>query len=63
LHEQKLAAYVRDPDANDHRGFLKDARNNPERREQIIQGRVRGLEKQIENFKRLIREAREGTAK
>lgn len=48
-HEQKLADYRANPDAFDNRGILRDA--SPERRQAIIDGRIRNLEGQIQNFK------------
>ncbi|HSE64063.1 MAG TPA: RHS repeat-associated core domain-containing protein, partial [Thermoanaerobaculia bacterium] len=60
-HEQRLANYRRDPDAYDNKGFLKG--KSEEIRRRIIQGRIRKLERQIENFKRLIRKLQEPEAR
>ncbi len=49
-HTQKLEDYVHNPDAQDNRGSLKNAKNEQER-ESIIRGRVRVLETQIEKHK------------
>jgi hypothetical protein len=52
-HEQKLADYINNPDAHDNRELLKNART-PEMRQKIIQGRVKGLQRQIDLLKRDI---------
>jgi hypothetical protein len=49
-HEQKLANYKSNPDAYDNKGILKNA--SPERRESIINGRIRHLEREIEAFRK-----------
>lgn len=54
LHKQKLADYIRNPDAFDNKGFLKNA--SPELRQKIIEGRIRNLEGQIEKFLKAIGE-------
>lgn len=51
-HLKKLDDYKANPDQFDNKGFLKDA--SPELRQKIIDGRIRNLEKQIENFRRQI---------
>lgn len=48
LHRQKLADYIKNPDAFDNKGFLKNA--SPELRQKIIETCVKSLEGQIENF-------------
>ena len=50
-HIKKLTDYIGDPDASDNKGLLK---KNPGRRDQIIDGRIKSLQKQIENFKKLL---------
>jgi RHS repeat-associated protein len=50
-HEKKLENYRRDPYAVDNKGFLGQGRDA-----QVIAGRIRSLEKQIENFKKLLEE-------
>ncbi|MEU2492853.1 hypothetical protein [Streptomyces sp. NPDC007883] len=45
-HEEKLRAYLADPDAYDNKGFLKNAPNE-EVRQRIIDGRTRHLKKEI----------------
>jgi hypothetical protein len=52
-HEQKRADYIRDPDAYDNKGFLRNAAS-PEIRQQIVQARTRELQRQINIFKRDI---------
>jgi hypothetical protein len=61
-HEDKLAAYIADPDAFDNKGFLKNA-PTPEIRQRIIDGRIRHLNEEIENFKKQIAEAEAEIAK
>jgi hypothetical protein len=51
-HEEKLRLYRQDPYAYDNKGFL--ANSPPSRHQQIIDGRIRNLEKQIANFKKLL---------
>lgn len=53
-HQAKLEAYKSNPYANDNKGFL--ANNPPSRHHQIISGRIRNLQRQIENYKRLLEE-------
>ena len=55
-HEKKLADYIRNPDANDNLGFLQNATSEAQR-QRIIQGRIRNLENQINNFKKQIEQA------
>ncbi len=45
-HEKKLNDYIANPDAYDNDGRLKNA-PNPQIRQQIIQGRINALQKQI----------------
>ncbi len=58
-HEQRLRDYLSDPDSHDDKGFLSDPRNE-DRRDDIIEGRRRNLEGQIDNFRRQIDSARRG---
>lgn len=53
-HEKKLADYKRDPYAYDNKGLLKAAPSD-EVRQQIIQGRIRHLETEINAFQENIR--------
>ena len=53
-HERKLREFQANPYGNDNRGFL--ANSPPERHQQIINGRIRNLQRQIENFRRLLEE-------
>ncbi|MFN2495946.1 MAG: hypothetical protein ABR608_08575 [Pseudonocardiaceae bacterium] len=48
-HKDKLEAYRADPDKFDHKGILKNAPNE-EVRQQIIDGRIKHLEKEIQAF-------------
>jgi hypothetical protein len=50
-HEEKLRRYKADPFGNDNLGFLYKAVSEA-RRQRIMDGRVRNLENQIENFKK-----------
>ena len=53
-HQDKLRNYRDNPYANDNKGFLS---NSPiERHQQIIDGRISNLERQIKNFKKLLEE-------
>jgi hypothetical protein len=45
-HEKKLNDYIANPDAYDNDGRLKNA-PNPQIRQQIIQGRINAIQKQI----------------
>jgi hypothetical protein len=54
-HLKRLEDYKANPDKFDNKGFLKGA--SPERRQQIIDGRIRSLERQIENFRNQINQA------
>ena len=54
-HKKKLDDYIRNPDAFDNKGILKDA--SPELRKKIIDGRIKNLKRQIENFKKQIEDA------
>jgi RHS repeat-associated protein len=53
-HEEKLKNYQNDPDAYDNKGLLQNC--PPERRDRIIDGRIRSLQKQIENFRKQLQE-------
>ncbi|MCU7806284.1 MAG: hypothetical protein KZQ73_00195, partial [Candidatus Thiodiazotropha sp. (ex Semelilucina semeliformis)] len=53
-HERKLREYRKNPYTNDNKGFLKNSPSS--RHPQIIDGRIRNLEGQIENFKRQLLE-------
>jgi RHS repeat-associated protein len=50
-HEDKLRRYVNDPYANDPKGFLNQGRDP-----QVMAGRVRNLQRQVANFKKLLEE-------
>ncbi|MFI6999057.1 PA14 domain-containing protein [Nocardia sp. NPDC050175] len=58
-HEAKLQAYKANPDAYDNKEFLKNAPSE-EVRQNIIEGRVRHLEHEIQNFKDEIARIRNG---
>ncbi len=53
-HEEKLRQYRSNPDLYDNLGFLKFA--PPDLRKKIIDGRIRNLERQIQNFRRKYEE-------
>ena len=53
-HERKIREFKANPHAHDSAGLL--ARSPPERRDQIIQGRIRKLERQIQSFRRQLEE-------
>ena len=57
-HEQKLKEYIANPHAYDNLGFLGKGRD-----EAVISGRIRSLQKQIDNFRKLLAdcEAKHGT--
>ena len=55
-HLRKLEAYKKDPDKFDNQGFLKNAPTE-EIRERIINGRIRHLEHEINNFRNQIYQA------
>ena len=48
-HQKKLADFVKNPDAFDNKGLLKNA-PSPEIRQKIIEGRVRHLQTEIKAF-------------
>jgi RHS repeat-associated protein len=50
-HIKKLTDYIGNPDGFDNKGHLK---KNPGRRDQIIDGRIKSLQNQIENFKKQL---------
>jgi hypothetical protein len=52
-HQQKLADYIRNPDAFDNQGLLRNA-PTPEIRQRIIDGRIRHLQNEIDAFQRQI---------
>ena len=54
-HEEKLRQYQLNPDAHDNLGFLRgaDTLGIPGLRDTIIQRRIRKLQGQIDNFRRL----------
>ncbi|HMP03759.1 MAG TPA: hypothetical protein PKC45_14775 [Gemmatales bacterium] len=52
-HQKKLADYIKNPDAFDNQGFLKNA-PTPEIRQKIIDGRVKHLQGEIDNFLKQI---------
>ncbi len=56
-HRQKLEQYRANPDSMDNRGQLRG--QSPERREQIIQGRIRSLEAQIRKNEAELAKVRE----
>ena len=49
-HEEKLGDYINDPDSHDNKGVLQGV--SPERRQKIINGRIRTLEKQLKKQKK-----------
>jgi hypothetical protein len=58
-HREKLENYIKNPDAYDNQGLLKNA-PSPEIRQRIIDGRVKHLQKEIKTFEENIRKIREG---
>jgi hypothetical protein len=58
-HQEKLEQYKADPDAFDNKDFLKNAPDE-EARQRIIEGRIRKLQGQIENFRKQIRDLEGG---
>jgi uncharacterized protein RhaS with RHS repeats len=50
-HEKKLQDYMNDPYGSDNRGLLGQGRD-----QQVIDGRIRNLQRQIENFRKLLAE-------
>lgn len=48
-HQKKIDNYKCNPDAFDNKGFLKNAPNE-EVRQKIVDGRIRHLEKEIQDF-------------
>jgi hypothetical protein len=58
-HRAKLDAYRRNPDSFDNKDFLKNAPSE-EVRKRIIDGRIKHLEQEIENFSEQIRKLRGG---
>ena len=60
-HKQKLSNFKSNPDKFDNKGFLKNA--PAERRNRIINSRVRRLQGQIDTFKKDIKSIQNGTKK
>ncbi len=56
-HERKLEEYIRNPEAHDNLGFLRNAPSE-EIRQEIYQSRVRNLQHQINNFRSQVDEIR-----
>lgn len=52
-HRQKLTEYIKNPDAFDNQGYLKNA-PTPEIRERSIQGRIKHLEQEINAFEKAL---------
>jgi RHS repeat-associated protein len=50
-HQQKLQDYISNPSAYDNNGFLGQGRDAA-----VVSGRVRSLQKQIDNFRKLLAE-------
>jgi hypothetical protein len=50
-HLKKLQDYINDPEGHDNLGTLK---NNPPLRNKLIDGRIRALQRQINNFKKQL---------
>jgi len=50
-HEKKLEDYMRDPPRHDNLGILGQGYDNV-----IIPGRIRSLQKQIDNFRKQLQE-------
>ena len=48
--------YKKNPDKVDNQGYLRNAGNNQELRQEIINDRIRRLEGQIKNFEKQIRD-------
>jgi len=59
-HEAKLAAYRENPFAFDNRGDLVRNAGRPEVQQRIVQGRIRHLENEIQNFKDQLEGLRSG---
>jgi RHS repeat-associated protein len=57
-HMKKLQDYMNNPDAFDNKDLLKNAKT-PEERQEIIQGRINNLRKQITNFAKQLKECLE----
>ena len=55
-HRQRLEDYKKNPDKVDNQGYLRNAGNNQELRQEIINDRIRRLEGQIKNFEKQIRD-------
>lgn len=50
-HLKKLQDYIKDPEGHDNLGTLQ---NNPGLRDKLIDGRIRALQRQINNFKKQL---------
>jgi RHS repeat-associated protein len=61
-HEQKLEDYKANPDAYDNKDFLKNAPSQ-EIRDRIIQGRIKHLENEINEFKKQLKNLQGGKTK
>ena len=55
-HIRKLTEYIADPVANDNKGLFDHPMvvSNPALRDRIIDGRIRSLQNQINNFRKLL---------
>ena len=55
-HIQKLTDYIGNPEAHDNIGILKSpkVRGTPGLRDKVIDGRIRNLQKQIDNFRKQL---------
>jgi RHS repeat-associated protein len=56
-HEKKISDYLADPDGQDHKDLLKGV--SPERRAQIIEGRVNHLRREIQSWTNQIEDLRQ----
>jgi len=56
-HRKKLQDYIQNPDAYDNLGRLRDA-PTPEIRQMLIEGRIRKLRKEMDNYQRQINNIR-----
>ncbi|MGI8966435.1 MAG: hypothetical protein ACR2H1_10175, partial [Limisphaerales bacterium] len=55
-HLKNLAEYIGDPEGHDNKDIFNHpmVKNNPARRERVIDGRIRNLQNQINNFRKLL---------
>ncbi|KIE05772.1 hypothetical protein NF27_CY00080 [Candidatus Jidaibacter acanthamoeba] len=58
-HREKLEKYKADPEAYDNDGRLARNKDNPEICANIIKGRIKGLEDEIKNFKKDMKEVKD----